>query len=82
MQQKDETLHDFLGKFNNKALLVQDLNPKIALHLLVDALQLGPFTISLAKREARTKDKFYAQSEKYINLEDFERVGKNLDNDP
>ena len=77
-QTKEETLRDFLVRFNKESVQVKDLDPKVALHLLVDALRPGPFTTSLAKKEAKTMDEFLARSEKFIKLEDFEKSRQSI----
>ena len=64
-QRKEESLRDFITRFTAESLHVRDLDPKVALHLLVDALQPGPFSISLAKRQPTTMNELLLRDEKY-----------------
>lgn len=69
-QDKGEKLRDFLTRFYMETALVPNLGPDIILHLIVQALALGPFKCSLAKTFPKTMHEFCQRSKKYVNLED------------
>ncbi|XP_061352170.1 uncharacterized protein LOC133297120 [Gastrolobium bilobum] len=72
-QGSNETLHDYLNRFFNEALLVRDLDPQASLHIITEGLLDDPFSMLLAKQRPRTIEELSARSEKFINLEDYKR---------
>ncbi|KAF1860284.1 hypothetical protein Lal_00037622 [Lupinus albus] len=44
-----ESIHPFLGRFNNEAMKVHTLAPDVAIHLLVTSLMLNLFKMELSK---------------------------------
>ncbi|XP_061373858.1 uncharacterized protein LOC133316154 [Gastrolobium bilobum] len=72
-QGSNETLHDYLNRIFDEALLVRDLDPQASLHIITEGLLDDPFSMSLAKQRPRTIEELSARSEKFINLEDYKR---------
>ncbi|XP_061368834.1 uncharacterized protein LOC133311760 [Gastrolobium bilobum] len=68
-----ETLRDYLNRFFDEVLLVRYLDPQVSLHLIIEGLLEGPFSMSLAKQRPQTIEEQRARSEKFINLEDYKR---------
>ncbi|KAL2236309.1 UNVERIFIED_CONTAM: hypothetical protein Sindi_0822600 [Sesamum indicum] len=48
-QQENETLKNFMGRFNNKTLEVQDLRIDMMVSILIHGLKKGPFASALAR---------------------------------
>ncbi|KAL2226319.1 UNVERIFIED_CONTAM: hypothetical protein Sindi_1990600 [Sesamum indicum] len=48
-QKEDETLRNFMGRFNNETLEVQELRIGMIVSILIHGLKKGPFTSALAR---------------------------------
>jgi len=49
-QADDESLHKFVDRFSRIIVQIRNLNPEVALHFMLLALQLGKFADSLCKK--------------------------------
>lgn len=72
-QQKEETLIDFMGRFNTDTLRINHLSPEGAMHAILVALKHKPFSKSLAKKPPFDMNELRAWAEKYIKLEEVSR---------
>ena len=70
-QGRDESLRDYLNRFNCEAVQVPDLCDQAAILTISAGLQPGPFAESLAKKPPLDLDDLKRRSMKYINLEEF-----------
>ncbi|GAV91606.1 hypothetical protein CFOL_v3_34998, partial [Cephalotus follicularis] len=67
---KDESLRDYLTRFNKESLTVKDLEPSFALTALNSGLRSNSsFTFSLLKRPAMDMADLPRRAEKYVNAE-------------
>ncbi|XP_052188877.1 uncharacterized protein LOC127799162 [Diospyros lotus] len=73
-QNQGESLTDFVARFNMEALSIENLDQSIAMVAFQNALRVGPFTQSLAKRPPQTFTEILSQATKYINAEEVMRV--------
>ncbi|GAV57605.1 hypothetical protein CFOL_v3_01142, partial [Cephalotus follicularis] len=68
---KDETLRDYLTRFNKESLTVKDLEPSFALAALNNGLRSNSkFTFSLLKRPAKDMAELLKRAERYVNAEE------------
>ncbi|XP_052198328.1 uncharacterized protein LOC127805619 [Diospyros lotus] len=73
-QNQGESLTDFVARFNMEALSIENLDQSIAMVAFQNALRVGPFTQSLAKRPPQTFTEILSRATKYINAEEVMRV--------
>ncbi|XP_073131641.1 uncharacterized protein [Henckelia pumila] len=74
MKQLDqETLREFIQRFNGVALEVPTSNPDILISAFTQGLKGGEFFKSLVKKLPSSYDDLLARAEKYVNLEDAQR---------
>ena len=71
-QGKQETLKEYLAYFNTFALEIKDLNEGITIHQITTGLQVGHFSLSLAKKPMISLVDLLVQLEKYINAKEIE----------
>ncbi|GAV68073.1 hypothetical protein CFOL_v3_11576, partial [Cephalotus follicularis] len=70
-QGKDESLRDYLTRFNRESLTVKDLDPSFTLAALNSGLRSNSsFTFSLLKRPAMDMADLLRRAEKYVNAEE------------
>ncbi|GAV61697.1 hypothetical protein CFOL_v3_05224, partial [Cephalotus follicularis] len=68
---KDESLRDYLTRFNRESLTVKDLEPSFTLAALNSGLRSNSsFTFSLLKRPATDMANLLRRAEKYVNAEE------------
>ncbi|GAV67869.1 hypothetical protein CFOL_v3_11373 [Cephalotus follicularis] len=68
---KDESLRDYLTRFNKESLTVKDLEPSFALEALNSGLKdNSPFTFSLMKKPTQDMDDLLRRAEKYANVKE------------
>ena len=65
---------DFLERYNAEMLLVEELQTQVAVLTLLNRLLPGHFKSSLSKRPTRTPKEIQMRAEKYIFLEETEKV--------
>ncbi|GAV79374.1 hypothetical protein CFOL_v3_22839, partial [Cephalotus follicularis] len=65
---KDESLRDYLTRFNKESLIVKDLEPSFALAALNNGLKSNSsFTFSLLKKPAKDMADLLKRAERYVN---------------
>ncbi|XP_073120886.1 uncharacterized protein [Henckelia pumila] len=74
MKQHDqETLREFIQRFNGAALEVPTATPDIVISAFTQGLKVGEFFKSLVKKPPSSYDDILARAKKYVNLEDAQR---------
>ncbi|KAL2248398.1 UNVERIFIED_CONTAM: hypothetical protein Sindi_2692100 [Sesamum indicum] len=66
-QREDESLKNFMGRFNNEKLEVQDLRIDMMVSILIHGLKKGPFTSALARDPPGDVEQLMALAQKYID---------------
>ncbi|KAI3453674.1 hypothetical protein Pfo_010337 [Paulownia fortunei] len=75
IKQKDnEALRSYIKRFTATALEVPSATQEVLSNTLAQGLQDGEFFRSLAKKSARSFDDLLARAEKYINIEEAQRM--------
>ncbi|KAK6164140.1 hypothetical protein DH2020_001004 [Rehmannia glutinosa] len=75
-QKQDESLRDFIQRFNKEALEIEELDQSVALAALMNGVQkTSRFAFSLAKKPPLTLADLFNRVEKYINAEEMSKVG-------
>ncbi|KAJ1376224.1 Retrotransposon gag domain, partial [Sesbania bispinosa] len=69
-QRADESLRDYLGRFNDASLLVINPNPELLVSAFEERLQPGPFNESLAQRPAQSMQEIRNRADCYIKGEE------------
>ncbi|XP_011083385.1 uncharacterized protein LOC105165930 [Sesamum indicum] len=69
-QREDETLKNFMGRFNNETLEVQELRIDMLVSILIHGLRKGPFTSALARDPPNDVEQLMALAQKYIDEEE------------
>ncbi|GAV60018.1 hypothetical protein CFOL_v3_03549, partial [Cephalotus follicularis] len=71
VQERDESLRDYLTRFNKESFKVKDLKPSFAMAALNNGLRNNSsFTFSLLKRPALDMADSLRRAEKYVNTEE------------
>ncbi|GAV69121.1 hypothetical protein CFOL_v3_12622, partial [Cephalotus follicularis] len=71
VQGKNESLRDYLTRFNKESLMVKDLKPSFALGALTSGLKdNSPFTFSLMKKPSLDLKDLLRRAEKYVNVDE------------
>ncbi|GAV73415.1 hypothetical protein CFOL_v3_16901 [Cephalotus follicularis] len=71
MQGRDESLRDYLTRFNKESLTVKDLKPSFATAALSNGMRNNSsFTFSLLKRPALDMADLLRRAERYVNAEE------------
>ncbi|GAV87240.1 hypothetical protein CFOL_v3_30666, partial [Cephalotus follicularis] len=71
VQGKDESLRDYLTRFNKESLTVKDLEPSFAVAALNNGLRNNSsFTFSLLKKPAKDMADLLKRAERYVNTEE------------
>ncbi|KAL2245916.1 UNVERIFIED_CONTAM: hypothetical protein Sindi_2859800 [Sesamum indicum] len=73
-QGSDESLKDFMGRFNNETLEVQDLRIDMMTSILVHGLKKGPFASALARDPPGDVEQLMLLAHKYINEEEMNAI--------
>ncbi|XP_052175321.1 uncharacterized protein LOC127790084 [Diospyros lotus] len=73
-QNQGESLRDFVARFNEEALSIDEFDQRIAMVALQNGLRTGPFTQSLANTLPRTFTEALTRANKYINAEEVMKV--------
>ncbi|KAL2250014.1 UNVERIFIED_CONTAM: Retrovirus-related Pol polyprotein from transposon opus [Sesamum indicum] len=69
-QKENETLKNFMGRFNNETLEVQDLRIDMMVSILIHGLKKGPFASALARDPPTNVEQLMRLAQKYINEEE------------
>ncbi|KAJ1391913.1 Retrotransposon gag domain [Sesbania bispinosa] len=69
-QRADESLCDYLGRFNDASLLVINPNPELLVSAFEEGLQPGPFNESLAQSPAHSMQEIRNRADCYIKVEE------------
>ncbi|XP_073033746.1 uncharacterized protein [Primulina eburnea] len=78
-QQENETLREFVQRFNSAALEIPAATPDIMISAFTKGPRGGEFFKSLVKKPPLSYDDLLARAEKYVNLEDVQRY-KRIEN--
>ncbi|XP_057981262.1 uncharacterized protein LOC131166703 [Malania oleifera] len=70
VQGEQETLKNFMHRFNTATLEIRNLDMGVALAALITALKPGSFLYSLGKKPPVDMGELMIRAEKYINLEE------------
>ncbi|XP_058092444.1 uncharacterized protein LOC131238870 [Magnolia sinica] len=77
-QGNKEPLKDYIARFNEEALLVEDYNDKITLSAMFSRLKEGKFTFSIGKNPLTTLAKLISRAHKYTKVEEFSNSRMNI----
>ncbi|XP_058104818.1 uncharacterized protein LOC131248520 [Magnolia sinica] len=77
-QEPKESLKDYITRFNDEALQVEDYDDKIALSTVFGGLKEERFTFSITKNPSKTLADLIARAQKYTNAEEFSNAHKNV----
>ncbi|XP_059658664.1 uncharacterized protein LOC132304990 [Cornus florida] len=69
-QDKGESLHDYIGRFNTEMLQVDDVDDKVTLTAFMGGLQSSKFLFSLSKDPPNSMVELLIKAQKYMNTED------------
>ncbi|XP_058076331.1 uncharacterized protein LOC131224905 [Magnolia sinica] len=73
-----ESLKDFMARFNEEALQVEDYDNKMALFAVFSGLKVGKFTFSIGKNPSKMLAELVTRAQKYTNAEEFSNSHKNV----
>ncbi|XP_058078622.1 uncharacterized protein LOC131226943 [Magnolia sinica] len=74
-QEPKESLKDYIARFNEEALQVEDYDDKMVLSAVFSGLKEGKFTFSIGKK---TLAELITRARKYANVEEFSNARKNV----
>ncbi|KAL0374128.1 UNVERIFIED_CONTAM: hypothetical protein Sradi_3328500 [Sesamum radiatum] len=69
-QKEDESLKNFIGRFNNETLEVQDLRIDMIVSILIHGLKKGPLASALARDPPEDIEQLMKVAQKYIDEEE------------
>ncbi|KAL0453504.1 UNVERIFIED_CONTAM: hypothetical protein Slati_1328500 [Sesamum latifolium] len=69
-QKEDESLKNFIGRFNNETLEIQDLRIDMMVSILIHGLKKGPFASALARDPPEDVEQLIRVAQKYIDEEE------------
>ena len=69
-QADDESLQKLRDRFGGIVIQIHNLNPEVALHFILLALQSGKFMDSLCKKTPSSMDELYERAKGYIQMEE------------
>ncbi|KAL0433349.1 UNVERIFIED_CONTAM: hypothetical protein Slati_2669200 [Sesamum latifolium] len=69
-QKEDESLKNFIGRFNNETLEIQDLRIDMMVSMLIHGLKKGPFASALARDPPEDVEQLMRIAQKYIDEEE------------
>lgn len=72
-QSKDESLRDFLARFNAEAITVSTSQPDIVILALEHGLLPGPYRDHLIREQVSSLAEALRESDKYIRTEEFNK---------
>ena len=59
-----------MERFGKIALNIHNISPEVAMHHMITALKLGPFSDSLCKKPVMNMDELPQRAAKFMQLED------------
>ncbi|XP_058080672.1 uncharacterized protein LOC131228835 [Magnolia sinica] len=77
-QELKESLKDYIARFNEEALQVEDYDDKIALSTVFSGLKEEKFAFSIRKNLPKTLAELITRAQKYANAEEFSNTHKNV----
>ncbi|XP_058103547.1 uncharacterized protein LOC131247125 [Magnolia sinica] len=77
-QGNKEPLKDYIARFNEELLLVEDYNDKMTLSAMFSGLKEGKFTFSIGKNPPTTLAELISRAQKYTNAEEFSNSCRNI----
>ncbi|XP_058075987.1 uncharacterized protein LOC131224695 [Magnolia sinica] len=77
-QEPKESLKDYITRFNEEALQVEDYDDKMTLSAVFGGLKEARFTFSIGKNSSKTLADLIARAQKYTNAEEFTNARKNV----
>ncbi|KAL0446166.1 UNVERIFIED_CONTAM: hypothetical protein Slati_1744500 [Sesamum latifolium] len=69
-QKEDESLKNFIGRFNNETLEIQDLEIDMMVSILIHGLKKGPFASALARDPPEDVEQLMRVAQKYTDEEE------------
>jgi len=69
-QEKEESLRNFIERFEKLSLNISNLNLEVAMHHLITALRPDPFVDSLCKKHVANLDKLRTRATKFMQMEE------------
>ncbi|KAL0411712.1 UNVERIFIED_CONTAM: hypothetical protein Slati_3760900 [Sesamum latifolium] len=69
-QREDESLKNFIGRFNNETLEIQDLRIDMMVSILIHGLKKGPLASALARDPPEDVEQLMRVAQKYIDEEE------------
>ncbi|XP_058075798.1 uncharacterized protein LOC131224291 [Magnolia sinica] len=81
-QEPKESLKDYIARFNEEALQVEDYDDKMTLSAVFSGLKEGKFTFSIGKNPPKTLAELITRAQKYANAEEFSNARKNVQANP
>ncbi|XP_058080730.1 uncharacterized protein LOC131228909 [Magnolia sinica] len=77
-QEPKESLKDYIARFNEEALQVEDYDDKMTLSAVFSGLKEEKFAFSIRKNPPKTLAELITRSQKYANAEEFSNACKNV----
>jgi hypothetical protein len=71
---KDESLREYITRFNNEVLEVRNVEPNLLLYFFVKGLKPDTFAKALAGEKPTSMDDLKARAEKWIRIEEWKRT--------
>ena len=71
-----EPLREYLNRFNDVAMQIDNLDPAVELHSIKRGLRAGPLVDSLEIKPPRSLTKFKDRAVGYINMEEVQKAQK------
>ncbi|XP_021835856.2 uncharacterized protein [Spinacia oleracea] len=73
-QRGDESLRDYLGRFNREAVMIPDIKPDITILALTHGLRKSRYRDYLAKKNVSNLGAALEKADEYIRIEEFNRT--------
>ena len=73
-QGKDQSLKNYLARFNQATLEIKNMSPAVAMHLILIDLKSSDFSKSFTKKPAKMIIELLTPSTKFINIEEVESM--------
>ncbi|KAL2491682.1 RNA-directed DNA polymerase like [Abeliophyllum distichum] len=78
MQEKEKTLQDYLARFSRAMLEIKDLQMSAVVTTIMNGTWNRSFKMSLSKNTSESIQELLRKGDKYVNVEEAERVTKSL----
>ncbi|XP_056698769.1 uncharacterized protein [Spinacia oleracea] len=73
-QRGDESLRDYLGRFNREVVMIPDIKPDVAILALTHGLRKSRYRDYLAKKNVSNLGAALEKADEYIRIEEFNRT--------